>query len=99
MQRSRRVGGRKSGTNLSLAEYWEEKTRDAAAGSPRSEKEERTDSIKGRRFDKYGDDSLVHSARAFRRSHDISNVPAMQDEPYHDHDCEEDVEREGKRKV
>ena len=83
-----------------MGEGWEEDILGVIRGTPRSNEQQKTNGIKGRRLDEHGDDGHVQSGSSSGPvPHGISNIPAVHDEPYDDHDCEDDVDRKGNRKV
>lgn len=87
----------KEDTHLSLNEDWEENIRKSTVESPRSNNKEKADGVKGTGFNKYGDDGLTHTYSPGEPMAD--DCSHMQGDPYDDHECEEDVERKGNRKV
>ena len=90
---------RGEGTNLSLDEDRGEEICDVIPGAPRSNKQQKIDSVKGVRFDEHGDDGRVHPASCGFGAYCTSNPPVIQGEPYDDHDREDDGERKGNRKI
>ena len=89
----------KNSTNLSLSEDWEEDIRDVTRDTPRYNKQNTIDGIKGRRLDEHGNDGLVQSVSTCRGPYGTADLPAMEGEPCNDHKREEDVERNGNREV
>ena len=86
-------------TNLSFGEDRQENIRGMVSGAPRPNEQQRVHGVKGRRLDEHRDDSLVQSTDSSWGTHGSANVPAVQDESNDDHEGEEDVERNRKRKV
>ena len=82
----------KSGTDLSLGKDWPEDILNGMIGDPRSDKQQKADSVQGTRFNEHSNDDLVQPASSVLRSHSISNVPAVKDETDGDHESEKDVE-------
>ena len=66
-----------NGTNLSPDKHREEGVANGTLGSPRPEKQQITDSVKGTRFDKDGDDCLVQLEGSDKGSHHSPNIPAV----------------------
>ena len=79
-------------TNLGLGEERKEEVCNGILGTPRSNVNEKVDSVKGRRLDEYGDDRRLQSVRSGKRSHGISETLAMQSKPYNDHEREDGIE-------
>ena len=85
----------KQRTNLDLGDNWQEYIRSPTLGSPRSNKQQRGDSIQGGRLHKHSHDGLIQSAHPSRRAQGIPNILAVQDESGSNNDGEEDVECNG----
>lgn len=83
---------KRSGTNLNLDKDREEDACGVISGTPRSEIQHISGSVKGTRFDKDGVDKYVQSIGSVSVTHGVSDVPAMQNETYNDHEGEEDIE-------
>ena len=65
---------------------------DVAVGAPwQSNEQNHAHSEEGTRLDEHDDDGFVQSADSTLLYYG-ANAPGVQDEPDHDHECEEDVE-------
>ena len=98
-QDRRAPGTRKNSTNLSLAKDRGKYIGNITLGTPRSDKYQSTNGIKGRRLNKHGDDGIIQSARSGSSSNGNLKVLPVQEESYDDHEREEDVDCKGDRKV
>ena len=85
-------------TNLSVTKEGREEICHVVPGTPRSNKQQRANSIEGTRLDEHDDNGLAQSTD-FSYPQGSASVPGVQDEPDGDHEGEEDVERKGNRKV
>ena len=78
-------------TNLRLREDEREEIGNGAVGSQGPNIQQRTDGVEGTGLDEHGGDGLAQSTDSTYPQSGAS-VPGMQDEPYNDHEGEEDVE-------
>ena len=92
-------GKRKNKTNLSLSEGRQKDLRNPTPHAPRHNEQQRSNSAKGRRLDEDGHNRRVHPVFSGLSTQGSLDVPSVQDESCNDHKREEDVERNGNRKV
>ena len=69
-----------------------------SGGTVRPNVQYSTNRVQGVRLDKYGGDGLAHSANSGRNLCGFSNISVVPDKSHHNHEREEEVEREGNRK-
>lgn len=86
-----------SDTDLSLCKNWPEKKLEDAGNTGRPDVQYKIYGIKGIRLNKDGGDSLAHTTNSRRCPQGFSDVPVVPDEPYHDHEGKDEVERKSNR--
>ena len=64
-------------TNLSLSQDGQKDIRSGVSGTPRTNEQQRANSIKRRRFDEHGDDVLVQSSDSGWTPHRGAHGPAV----------------------
>jgi hypothetical protein len=85
-------------TDLDINKDRGEDTLNFALGAKRSNEQDGGDGVQSTRLDEHCDHGIVQSV-IFDRPDGISNVLAVSDEPYCDHEREKDIERKGNRIV
>ena len=88
-----------SSTHLDLRSCNEDDIPSGTTGGPQPHEQHEGNRVNGTGLDKRGDDDPVQPANSDWRIHGVPHAPVEQEETCDDHECEDNVEREGNRKV